>query len=119
MCYRLQTLRHGDIRRSPHNLAMHLYCVARGGLNTLGTMFGGNFIESLQNSALALNNIGQPELALGYAHAATRLDVKAHKARYQAAVACLELDHPYAAFHYIASVRSQPAETLVLPLCGS
>ena len=98
---------------------MHLYCVARGGLDTLGTMFGGIFIESLQNLALVLNTIGHPELALGYAHAATRLDVKAHKAHYQAAVACLELDRPYAAFHYIASVRSHPAETLVLPPCGS
>ena len=68
-------------------------------------MVGGALVRSLQKLALVLNKLNHPELALGYAHAATCIDTGARKARYQAAVACMALACPGAALFYIQGVR--------------
>ena len=103
---RLQQLLHGGPRASPLLLAQHLYCVAQGGLDVLRNMCEYALIKALHNLALVLNRMNHHELALGYAHTATRLDATAVKARYQAAVACMALGHHSAALHYVVAVRT-------------
>ena len=103
---RLQQLRHGSACASPLSFARYMYCVARGGLHAMSTMCDGAVVKALQNLALVLNKLNHPDLALGYAHAATRIDPTASKARYQAASACLALGSPHAALWYSSGVRS-------------
>ena len=102
---RLQTKLHGGPRSAPREFSQHLCSVARGALEAFSTTSGGAVIKALQNLAVVLNKLNHPELALGYAHAATRLDRSAQKAHYQAAVACLELGQPWAALYYAGHVR--------------
>ena len=80
---------------------------ARVGLAEFADGYKRHSVSALSNIAQALLQMGQYELALGYAVAATRLDAfgtAPNKALYRAALCCSLLRQPLAALHFVCQV---------------
>jgi hypothetical protein len=75
------------------------------GLHLLAEVAGGAVIKALQNMSLALTRLDHHELALGYAHVATRLQPDAAKAHFWAATAAHKLHAYEAARFYLGQAR--------------
>ena len=97
---------------------------ARVGLAEFAGGYKGHSVNALSNIAQALMQMGQYELALGYAVAATRLDAfcaASDKPLYRAALCCSLLRQPLAALHFICQVRAcaeaaKEADVMVLSM---
>ena len=102
--YRLQKAAYGSIAACPAEFAQHQRDVTLVGLE----LFARQAVEPLQDIAQALLTLGHCELALGYAHAATRIapSHRPPKAFYYAALACHKLQAHRAASTYLSHVRT-------------